>query len=220
MLDKILNINPQEKYKSGLKVPKNPLYSVNRHNQEKNHSKDSALFSPLAKMLSKINWKILSIEYPTNDEILLHFLVDDFEFITLIDFNEMYKKPFHEFTIYRGSKKQGKKLSYEVKLKTEKYEISILDKADQIKTEGISLLFDRITELNLYKNYKVTQSHILNNFVNGIEATINKELNYILRVIYTFITTKNGSRVKNNFILKTQQNIPIIMQKVAIIYAE
>lgn len=220
MLDRILNINPQEKYKSGLKVPNNPFYSVQRQEHEKNHSRDSALFSPLAKVLSKINWKILNIEYPTNDEILFHFLVGDFEFITLVNFTDMYKKPFHEFTIYNSTEKFGKKLNYEVKLKTEKYEISILDKADPIKTDTISILFDRIKEASLPKNHKITQSHILSNYSNGIEPNLNEELNYILRVLYTFITTRNKNRVKNNFILKTQQNIPIIMKKVALIYAE
>ncbi len=37
------------------------------------HSRDSALFSPLAKLMSKINWRILNIEYPSTDEMSVKF---------------------------------------------------------------------------------------------------------------------------------------------------
>ena len=220
MLDRILNINPQEKYKSGLKVATNPYYSVNRHDQEKQHAKDSALFSPLAKLMSKINWKILGIEYPSHDEMLFHFLVGDLEFITVINFTEMYTQQFHEFSIYKAGTNKGKRLNYEIKLKSEKYEISVLEKADPIVTDSLSKLFERVIADNVFKEQSISQSSIIKKYVTGIEESLNEELNYILKVIYTFISTRNGSRIKNNFILKTQKNIPIMMHKVALIYSE
>jgi len=220
MLDRILNINPQEKYKSGSKVNASHLYAVNRHDQNKNNSKDSVLFSPLAKLMSKINWRILSIEYPSNDEMLFHFLVDEFEFITAINFTEIYSDSYHEFSIFHAGKSTKKKLEYEIKLKAEKHEISLLEKPIPIKVENISLLFDRVLEMEIQKNYNIIETHILDGLVDGIRHSLNEELNYILTVIYTFISTKHRSRIKNNFILKTQKNIPIIMQKVAIIDTE
>ncbi len=219
MLDRILNINPQEKYKNGIKVTTNP-YAVNRHDQEKHHSKDSALFSPLARLMSKINWKILNIEYPSNDEMLFNFLVNGLEFITVINFSEMYNNSHQEFSVFHVANNNGRKMQCEVKLKVSKLEVSVLKKPDPIETENISQLFDRVAKLNILSNHQIVEPYILNGLVNGITNSVNRELNYILKVIYTFISTRNKKRVKNNFLLKTQKNIPIIMQKVALIYAE
>lgn len=219
MLDRILHINPQDKYKSGLKIVSNP-YGVNRQEQEKHHSKDSALFSPLAKLMSKINWKILNIEYPSDDEMLFNFLVNDLEFITVINFEEMYNSSYQEFSIFQINNKQGKKLQYEVKLKVVKNDIGVLERPDPIETENLSFLFDKIIKLNIHKNFTISNPHILNELKEGISSNLSIELNYILKVICTFISTKNKSRVKSNFVLKRAQNIPIIMQKVAIIYVE
>ena len=203
MLDRILNINPQDKYKSGIKVPNVNSYIVSRYDKEKQNSKDSALFSPLAKLLSNINWKILNIEYPTNDEILFHFLVNDLEFIILIDLNEIHKDPYQQFTIYHNSESFGKSVQYEVKLKVEKRDI------------GVLTIFDRIKELN-YSNSKIVDSPILREFINGIQSEVYDELNYILKVIFTFISTRNKNRIKTQINLKSQKNIPIMMQEVVI----
>ena len=215
MLDRILNINPQDKYKSGIKVPSVNPYVVNRYDEEKQNRKDSVLFSPLAKLLSKINWKILNIEYPTNDEILFNFLVNDLEFITLIDFNEIYSEQYQQFTIYRTIESFGKNVQYEVKLKVEKGDIGIINKADPITTESISTIFDRIKQAS-HSYGKISQPIILKEFVNGIQNEVYEELNYILKVIFTFISTRNTNRIKSQINLKSQKNIPIIMQKVVI----
>lgn len=220
MLDRILNINPQEKYKSGIKVPSSHNYAVNRYDQDKQHSRDTALFSPLAKLMSKINWTIKNIEYPSSDEMLLNFLVNDLEFITVINFNEIYNKFHQEFSIYRAISSMNKRKLHEVKLNVEKYNISVLETPDQIETEKLSTLFDRISKINFGPSLEIIERNTLKQLIESIEMDINKELNYILKVIYTFISTKSNSKVKNNFILKTHENIPIIMQKVAIIYAE
>ncbi len=215
MLDRILNINPQDKYKSGIKVPSVNPYVVNRYDEEKQNRKDSVLFSPLAKLLSKINWKILNIEYPTNDEILFNFLVNDLEFITLIDFNEIYSEQYQQFTIYRTTESFGKNVQYEVKLKVEKGDIGIINKADPITTESISTIFDRIKQAS-HSYGKISQPIILKEFVSGIQNEVYEELNYILKVIFTFISTRNTNRIKSQINLKSQKNIPIIMQKVVI----
>ena len=220
MLDRILNINPQEKYKSGLKVPSNNYYAVNRYDQDKQHSKDSALFSPLAKLMSKINWRILNIEYPSSEEMLLNFMVNDLEFITVINFNEMYNKLYQEFSIYRGFSSIKKSKHFEVKLNVEKNEVSVLESPEQIKTDNLSILFDRVSKINFGNALKIVEKNTLNKLKESIELEIKEELNYLLKVIYTFISTKSKSRIKNNIILKTNKNIPIMMQKVAIIYAE
>jgi hypothetical protein len=220
MLDRILNINPQEKYKSGLKVPSNHHYTVNRHDQERHHSRDSALFSPLAKLMSKLNWKILNIDYPSNDEILFNFMVNDLEFQTTINLSEIYTNTYQEFIISKIRNTNGKKLNYNIGIKTEKYKISFLNEPLPIETAYLSMLFERVYELNFNSNYNIQEQQVLDSFVNGIEDSINDELNYILKILYTFISSKEKKRVKNNFVLKTHRNIPIIMQKVAIIYAE
>jgi hypothetical protein len=219
MLDRILNINPQDKYKSGVKISNHP-YAVNRHDHDKNNSKDSALISPLARLLSKINWEIIKIEYPSNDEILLNFLVNDLEFLTVVNLNDINEIPLQEFLIYKTTLSQNLKIRTEIKLLSKKQEISIINRPDPIITENIEYLFNRIGEFTNYETYSSSEKIVLNNFIFGFEKEINEELDYILHVIYTFISTRFQSKIKNNSFLKTEGNIPIIMQEVAIIHAE
>lgn len=220
MLDRILNINPQDKYKSGLKIQPSHFYTVNRNDKDKHNSKDSALFSPLAKLLSKINWRILNIDYPNNEEMFFNFLVDDLEFSTTINFSEMYTELYQKFSIKWKNNNDINEYDHLVELKVEKEEVSTLSRPDPIITEAISILFNRISEQNLHNNFQTTNSTVLTELINGIGFSLNAELNYILKVIYTFISTRHSGRVKNNINLKTQKNIPIIMQKVAINVAE
>ncbi len=217
MLEKILNINPHDKFTNGSKIPIGNIYAVNKNEYDRQKNKDSALFSPLAKLMSKINWRIISVQYPSQDEILLHFAVEDIEFVTVINFNELYQNAHQDFSIYQAFMNNGRKLEYEVKLKVKKDNISILNSSDSIKIESISKLFSRI-ELKSESN--IIQEHYNDELVFGLESGLNEELNYILRVIYTFISTKFSNKIKNNFFLKTQGNIPIILQKIAIINAE
>ncbi len=63
---------------------------------------------------------------------------------------------------------------------------------------------------------KISQPIILKEFVSGIQNEVYEELNYILKVIFTFISTRNTNRIKSQINLKSQKNIPIIMQKVVI----
>jgi hypothetical protein len=133
----------------------------------------------------------------------------------------MYNKLYQEFSIYRTISTLNKRRKYlEVKLNVEKYEISILETPDQIETEKLSVLFNRVSDTDFGPSLKIIEKNTLKELLENCDVAINKELNYILKVIYTFISTKSKSKVKNNFILKTHENIPIIMQKVAIIYAE
>ena len=177
------------------------------------------MFSPFAKLMSKLNWKILNIEYLENDKILFNFLVNDLEFLVTINLNEIYQSQYQEFLISKLLRRNGRDANFKIKLKTEKYKISILDEPNPIETEYISLVFNKLLDVDTGMSFKILEQYKLNSLIFGIEGELNHELNYILQVIYTFISAKNKSRIKNNFVLKTQQNIPIIMQKVAIIYA-
>jgi hypothetical protein len=219
-LDRILNINTQEKYKSGSKV--NPVhhYSVHRDEHGKQNSRDSALFSPLAKLLSQINWHILSVEYPSEDAMDFNFLVDELEFKVSIDFTELYQNPFQEISIIYTKAINNAINKENVLLKVAKDDIVILTEPTPINITYLNVLFKRIDEYSSNSNFEITDKSLLNSFVMGIKTNINEELNYILKVLYTFISTRNKSRVKNNFNLKSEENNPIIMQKVAIIIAE
>jgi hypothetical protein len=213
MLDKIQNINPQDKYKSGLKVPVTNLYIIHANDYNQNKRKDSALFSPLAKLLSKINWHILKIEYPSEDEVFFNFAVDDLEFITLINFNELYSEYYQEVSIYKSRIKNYKKYEYEIKLNVEKDDISILDASEPIKIEAIERMFKRVSD---QESIYWIQSNYKDEIVFGLEDELKNELNYILKVVYTFLSTKFANKIKTNFILKTQSNYPIIIQKIAL----
>ncbi len=220
MLDKILNINPQEKYKSGSKITASQLYSVNRHEHDRHRSKDSALFSPLAKLMSKMNWKILSVQFTSEDELLFHFLINNIEFITVINFKELYTSSKQKFTLIKSEKKNNKETSYKVNLEVEKDNIAILNKPEYLNTDSIDELYERIINRAIYRDNNITEPYILGEIVSDLQENLNLEFNNILKAIYTYISARGNGRIKNNFILKTHKNIPIIINKVSIIYAE
>lgn len=218
MLDRITNINTQEKYKNKLKVYSHS-YGVYKNEHEKNSNKDSALFSALAKLMSKINWKILNVEYLSKDKMLLNFSVESLEFTTIINFSEMYTNNYQDFSILKTGSVDAKELVCEIKLSSLKSDLSVLQHPTQISVNYINMLFDRIFDLILYLPQNSIKNKELSKLKNDIEDELNSEFDYILRVIYTFIYTRNKSRVKTNFFLKTQEFIPIIIQKVNVIYS-
>jgi hypothetical protein len=213
MLDKILNINPQDKFKSGSKVHAINPYIVHANDYDR-QKKDSALFSPLAKLMSKINWHILNLEYPSEEEMLIHFIVDDIEFFTIVNFNELYLNSHQEFSLIKEGFLGNSKVNFEARLEVQKDEISILEIPEKIEINSLTRFFNRmeIQELNAAINQKFYDEIIF-----GLENGIFNELNYILKVIYTFIKTKHPDKIKKNFILKSQSNIPIIIQQIDII---
>jgi len=213
MLDKILNINPQDKFKSGSKVHAINPYIVHANDYDR-QKKDSALFSPLAKLMSKINWHILNLEYPSEEEMLIHFIVDDIEFFTIVNFNELYLNSYQEFSLIKEGFLGNSKVNFEARLEVQKDEISILEIPEKIEINSLTRFFNRmeIQELNAAINQKFYDEIIF-----GLENGIFNELNYILKVIYTFIKTKHPDKIKKNFILKSQSNIPIIIQQIDII---
>ncbi len=213
MLEKILNINPKEKYKSGLKAPVTNLNAIHANDYNQQKRKDSALFSPIAKLLSKLNWHIKKIEYPSADEVFFDFEVDDIEFITLINFNEIYTEFYQEFSIYKSISKKGKKRNCEIKLNVIKDQISILETPEEIHVDSIKRLFNRIAD---QETEYIIESHLTEEILFGIENVLFYEFNYILKVIYTFLSTRFVNKIKNNYILKTQSNNPIIIHKIAI----
>jgi len=174
MLERILNINPQDKYKSGVKIATH-TYAVNRNDDERHNSKDSALFSPLAKLLAKINWRILNIEYPSDNEILFSFLVNDFEFSISINLNDLYENAYQEVTIFNINENNGKKIGKKFILKVKKEKISILTKSEPIITDSIELIFDRL-KVNKKKNYSSSDSVFLKSLIFGLEGKLHQEL--------------------------------------------
>lgn len=213
MLEKIININPHDKFKSGTKVQSVNPYYVHANNYDK-HKKDSALFSPLAKLMSKINWQILNLEYPSEEEMLFHFIVDDIEFFTIINFNELYTNSHQEFSVFRAGFIDNKKVNFEARIEVQKDEITILEIPEKIEIGSLKRFFNRM-EIHEFK--ASIMQNIYDEILAGIENGIYNELNYILKVIYTFITTKHSDKIKKNFILKSQSNIPIIIQQIDII---
>ncbi|MFZ1288755.1 MAG: hypothetical protein WAR79_01600 [Melioribacteraceae bacterium] len=213
MLDKILNINPQDKFKSGSKVHAINPYIVHANDYDR-QKKDSALFSPLAKLMSKINWHILNLEYPSEEEMLIHFIVDDIEFFTIVNFNELYLNSYQEFSLIKEGFLGNSKVNFEARLEVQKDEISILEIPEKIEINSLTRFFNRmeIHELNAAIN-----QNFYDEIIFGLENGIFNELNYILKVIYTFIKTKHPDKIKKNFILKSQSNIPIIIQQIDII---
>jgi len=218
MLDPILNINPNERYKSGSKSQQH-FYSIQKNTEEKNHTRDSALFSPLAKLLSKINWQIINISYPSRDQIRLNFLKDNLEFLTLIDFNTLYKEQYHKFFISKKEIIENKVFEAKVELKVQKETITTLDKIIPLEIENIQELFSRILYLDYSQNEEnnYADPQLFSQLLFEVEDQIHEELNLILTAIYTFISIQQKSKIRNNITLNTYQNNPIIIQRVSII---
>ncbi|MCP5064231.1 MAG: hypothetical protein GY936_17465 [Ignavibacteriae bacterium] len=169
--------------------------------------------------MSKINWQIINVSYPTRDQVRLNFLKDDLEFLTLIDFNTLYTENYHEFLISKKGIIQDKDFEYKVGLKVQKETITTLDKIIPLEIENIQELFGRILYLDYAENEenKYTDQLLFSELLFEVEDQIHSELNLILTAIYTFISIQQKSKIRNNFTLNTDQNNPIIIQRVSII---
>ncbi len=223
MLDPILNINHNERYKGGVKS-QSSFYSIHQHTEEKNTSKDSALFSPLARLLSKINWRIINVQYPSNDQILINFQKGDLEFLTLIDFHELYNTPYHEFSISKKTENNGKKLEYKIQIKVKKEKITTFEKITPLEIDALEELFNRITQIDFEKvtNYPlmVTNKEVLKKLHYSLEEKISDELNTILTAIYTLISTHQENKIIKNYVLNIERNNPIMLERLSIIGAK
>ncbi|MEE9432526.1 MAG: hypothetical protein V3V16_15880 [Melioribacteraceae bacterium] len=217
MLDPILNINPNERYKSGSKSPVN-FYSIQKNTEEKNRQGDSARFSPLATLLSKINWQIINVSYPSRSEIKLHFSKDQLEFITTIDFNKLYTEPYQDFTVIKKKIVSDKHINYKLNLKIKKETVTTFSEINPLEISSIQELFSRVLLFSYENNTDTdyTNPVLFLELLNGIEDEIHYEFNSILTAIYTFISAKQKNKIRNNFTLNTNQNYPIIIQRVSI----
>jgi len=222
MLDPILNINHNERYKGGVKSQSN-FYSIHKHTDEKNTSKDSALFSPLARLLSKINWQINNVQYPSADQILINFQKGDLEFLTLIDFHELYTNSYHEFSIFKKERKNNKELIYQLQLKVLKEKIDTFEEITPLEIDALEEVFDRISKIDIKddisQEFVIINSQFLNNLVDDLEDKIHDELSTILMAIYTFISTQQNNKIRKNYVLNIERNNPIMLKRVSIIGA-
>lgn len=220
MLDKILNINPKEKYKSGTKNSANHFYGLYKNPVEKKYLKDAAYFSPIAQLLSRLNWQIINIHRLSDEEIIFNFLVNNFEFYIIIKFKELYSNPFQKIQITQFENLNKTKAKYELQIDVNKDKISTLEKPDDISTKFINKLFLRIGRLEMKSNVDIIQKHILDDLIEGIEYSLQEELNYILKIIYTYISKQDNSKIRADILLKSDENIPIMLHKVSISYSE
>jgi len=217
MLDPILNINPNERYKSGSKSPVN-FYSIHQNTEERNQRGDSARFSPLATLLSKINWQIINVSYPSKGQIKLHFAKDGLEFQTLIDFTKLYSEPYHKFLVSKKEMQNNKEVDYILNVKVKKETITTFSSIIPLEISNIHELFNRTLQLSYKEKAEVsfTNTLIFIELLEGIEEQIHFEFNSILTAIYTFISAKQKNKIRNNFTLNTNQNNPIIIERVSI----
>lgn len=215
MLDRILNITPQDKYKSGTKITASQLYSVNRHPHERQHAKDSALFSPLAKLLSQLNWRIINLQYSGEDEMLFHVLVNDIEIITVLDFRKLYSEPYHQFTLMKTINEYGKEIKSKININSLKENLGVLEKPNHLNTIYLDEMFSSISEFRNVNQAKISDQYTLNQIIEGKRAEISEELNLILKAICTFISTRHVGKIKNNFLLNTSGNNPIILKEIS-----
>ena len=220
MLDKILNINPKEKYKSGTKSSASHFYGFYKNPVEKKYLKDAAYFSPIAQLLSRLNWQIINVQRLADEEIIFNFLVNNFEFYIRIKFKELYSNPFQKIQITQYEDLNKTKAKYELQIDVNKEKISILEKPDNISTKFIGKLFLRIGRLEMKSNVDIIQQHLLDELTYGIEYSLQEELNYILKIIYTYISKQDNTKIHNDTILKSDKNIPIMLHKVSISYSE
>lgn len=107
------------------------------------NKKRFSTFFAVSNLMSQINWKILNLEYPSDDEMLFHFLVDDTEFFTIINFNELYTEHYQEFSIQKPGIKDFTNVNYETVIAVKKDEINILAIPERIEIASLNRFFNK-----------------------------------------------------------------------------
>ncbi len=213
MLEKIVNINHSQPYKGGKKNSGNFEKFISNTYSEKSLGRDSIVFSPAAVYLSRINWLLKDVSYPSEEKIFIEFMIDDFDIKTEIDLVTFATASYQEYTIIKKNKSLVKNLSSLVKLKVLKNKIEKSDEFYSNGLRGLKTLFDRVESLKLSSSFDKDDSYSINYLLDGILSDLIREFESINNSLLTFIN-KLG---KYDFVKELKFNNelePVIIEKV------
>ena len=216
MLEKIINIKPNDAYK-GRKKSSNFEKFLRKNSAASGVDKDSLTFSPAAKYLHLIHWNLKEIKFLTNDKILIRFFVDDFEIKTEIDFLNFYTSPRHLFDVIYDKKSGSgsKKCRGLLSLKMEK--IQILNETEKINLIAHHSLFERYLSMNVHSDFDKYDNYATRELLDGIEYQLSNEMQDMMNIIYTLINKTEKFNLINYFEFDSDSSSSVIIEKISLL---
>lgn len=217
MLDKIINIKPEYRYKEG----SGSHFGFQKFLQNSGGNKflyhDSISFSPAAIFLTKINWQLKDIDLAPNKKLSLIFSTYDFEFSTEIDFLEFYSDPRHYYNITKDFLTFGKKIRLMIRMSTRKNPFHLDENIERVNLSGLDRLFERIYNLEISGEIDKYDSSVLRDLMDGIHDDILNEFNFIDTAFYTLVSKLGTFKIFDNYNFNNERTEPIIIEKITAI---
>lgn len=217
MLDKIINIKPEYRYKEGSGSNFGFQKFYQNAGQHRIVFQDSISFSPAAIFLSKINWQLRDIEVASNTKMSLIFSTFDFEFHAEIDFLNFYNEPRHYYSINKSFLSIGKKMKLLLRMAANKNIIRIDENVERMNLNGLDRLFERIYNLEISGEIDKYDSSVLRDLMDGIDEDIINEFNFINTAFFTLVSKLGNFKFLDNYNFNNERTEPVIIEKITAI---
>lgn len=213
MLDRIINI------KTDLNLSQNG----NPFLQGKTYSKtadgkfipyDSIIFSPAAHYLARVQWKLKEIEKISKSKVRVNFLFSGFEFQTEIDFLKLFSLSREFFKVIKEPVDDTDTSKTLVHLSVKKNKIIYMNNPRIVSLNYLNVLFERINELDIKDELNKYDCYALGEIMNDLTDGINKEFQYIISVLYTFIEKLNNLGTNQNYQFKSSDEELVTIEKI------
>ncbi len=213
MLDKIINI------KTDLNLSRNgnPFIHGKTYNKTADGRfvpYDSIIFSPAAQYLAKVNWKLKEIHQISKSKVKVNFLYSGFEFQTEIDYHKLFSLSREFFRVMKDTTNDYEGNKSLIVLSVKKNKIIYMNNPKIVSLNYLNVLFERIEGLDIKDELNKYDCYALGEILNDLTEGINKEFQYIISVLYTFIEKLNNFQTNQNYQFKSNDEEAVIIEKI------
>jgi hypothetical protein len=217
MLERIINIKPEFKYRDGRGSGFGFQKFFQTANQNRTVFHDSISLSPAAVFLSKINWQLKEMTISSKEKLNIIISVSDFEFGTELDFLSFYSTQRQYFDVAKIFISAAKSFRLLLNISAKKNRLKINDNLERIPLSGLTKLLDRIFSLEINGVIDKYDSLALRDLMDGIDEDIINDFNYINNALYTLVSKIGNFNLPENYLFNDDRTEPIIIEKITAI---
>lgn len=196
MLSKIININSySDNYRRNSNIHSNQKHSIAGYHTH-NESSDSVEYSSALLYLSKLNWHLKKMSKDKNGILLLDFICNGFEFMTVLDAQKINSQRYFDYEVSNLPQVESPAQCFKIKLS-----VKVADMRNNISNNPISftflpLLFNKIISMNIEKGFPGSDTMLMSNLLDGLTKGLNDEFNEITSMVLVFFEKLIGEIIE------------------------